>query len=201
MLTRSLGSALALVAALLAGACTDQATTPTTVAIDNATHSGIGNAPEFSGIIVRGQATNAWTWVDVVSGYRVVIGADMNEYCAGVINFDLVFFQDINLSNGRPLLEVVDGDDMRTTVWDFLSFDCALFTTVDPVAYGYADLVNTDNDLFGTAPGDNNANAWGLRAHGILSYQDGSDAVFSAHQNLKFSANGGFNQTSKISLH
>ena len=84
-------------------------------------------------------------------------------------------------------------------VWDFLAFDCELFTTIDPVASGDAKLRNVDNDLFGTV--DPNANAWSFMAHGQLEDPFGSRLVFSGHITQLFGPDIGFKVNSQIVLH
>ena len=177
-------------------ACSEQSTV---ASLDQTPAFNFSNAPAESGIIMRGERPAAYTWVDVDSGLRLIIGADINEFCSGIINFDLVAFQDAYLPEGRPILEILQGEDMQTTVWDFLPFDCVLFTSVDPAASGVADLVNTDNDLFGNA-GDRNANAWTFTAQGTLTLASGADAQLSAHLVQSFTGNGRYNVSSKISL-
>lgn len=157
------------------------------------------NAPPFSGIIERSEIPTAFTWIDFKSGLRVIVGADMDEFCAGTINFDLVWYQDIY--NPTRLLGQGQGE-VQTTVWDFLEFDCALFTTVPPVASGVAHFINTDNDFDGVGEDDNFANAWTLRANGTLYYSDGgAPAQLNAFQKQLFGANTGYKAVSKVSLH
>lgn len=177
----------ALVVSALVVGCAEQSTITESLPQFNFT-----NAPDASGIVVRDEFPVAFTWVDTKAGTRVTIGVDVFEFCAGIINFDFVPYQDVLLPEDRPLLTLGLGDDMRTTVWPFLDFDCDLFTTVTPLAHGVSDLVHTDNDLFGAQPDDNNANAWGFMAHGILASPSGADAPFHAHIRLRFGNSAGF---------
>ena len=160
----------------------------------------IADAPAESGIIVRGGFNAAVSWVDAKSGMRVIIGLDIVDLCTGPFTFDFFSFQDLNLPNGR-IVEIVQGEDIQTSVWGFLPFDCGQFTTVAPLASGLSDMVVTDNDLFGVAPGDKNANAFGFRAHGSLTRPSGADAAFSAHLNIRFGNHQGGQVKAKISLH
>ena len=153
--------------------------------------------PPFSGVVVRDEAPVALTWVDAEAGLRVVVGADLDEFCAGIDNFDLIAFQDVNLPSGRILSNM--SGFMQTTVWDFLDFDCGLFTTIDPVAAGFANLRGTDNDLFGS--NINNANAWTWMVHGTLEDPWGTQLMLSGHVTRVFSNNGGFKINSQIVLH
>lgn len=159
-----------------------------------------GNGPSESGVVLRGETGWALGVTDFESGLQLILGADIVEYCNGIIDFDVVSFMDVWV-NDRPLLSKVHGEDVRTTVWPFTDFDCELFTTVDPVASGVSDVINTDNDVFGVGDG-NNGNAWGFSAHGILEYTaSGEPAVFSAHERLRYNNSSGFKYQNKISLH
>ena len=154
--------------------------------------------PAISGIVTRDQIPAAFTWVDFDSGLRVIVGADIDEFCAGNLNFDLVEVTDKVPASGR-IIELLKGT-VQTTVWDFLDFDCALFTTIDPVASGDAKLRSTDNDLEGTAPDDRNTNAWGFMAHGRLEGLDGTRMSLNAFIRYVFGNSSGFHVTSKVVL-
>lgn len=179
---------------LVFAACSEQ--TPV-ASLDDAPAFNFTNAPAESGIITRGETVVGVTWVDVDAGLRVVLGADMDEYCAGIVDFDVVAFQNANLPTGRTVSILVG--EVQTRVWDFLAFDCNLFTTVAPVAAGSADLQNNDNDLAGTVV--NNTNTWGWTAQGMLAWTaDGSPANFSGFVRQQFGNNSGPKVVSKISL-
>lgn len=193
-----IAAALALV---LAFGCTDQGTSPTALN-DGAVAPtfDINNAPPASGVVLRGTTDFAVSWVDFKNGTQVIIGADIVEFCNGTIDFDVATYMDVYV-NDRPFLSHLFGDDLRTSVWGFTDFDCDKFTTLEPLAVGLSDLVNTDNDFFGSGPDDNNANAWGFRAHGTLVRPSGDKAQFSGHLNLKGGFDKPFHVTAKISLH
>ena len=56
--------------------------------------------------------------------------------------------------------------EYRTTVWDFVEFDCDQFLGELPLAVGMATLKSTDNDFFvSSGP---NSNAYGFSAQGTL---------------------------------
>ena len=152
----------------------------------------------MSGIVTRYEAPVGRTWVDFDSGLRVVVGADMDEFCAGIVNFDLVEITDIQLASERLL--TLETGRVQATVWDFTDFDCALFTTNDPVASGFARMRTTDNDFFGTDPDDTNANAFGWMAHGKLEDQYGTRLMLNAFSRIVFGNNSGFHQTTKVIL-
>ena len=153
--------------------------------------------PALSGIVTRGEAAVARSWVDFDSGLRIVVGADLDEFCAGVDNFDYVEITDIQLASGRII--GLDKGIVQTTVWDFTDFDCALFTTIDPVASGFARIRTTDNDLLGFEPGDSNTNAFGSMVHGKLEDPYGTRLILNAIQRIVV-GDGTFHLTTKIVL-
>jgi hypothetical protein len=157
---------------LLLIACTE-----TQAPLNDTPQFNAANPPAESGIVVRDDLPIAGTWIDVKAELRVVVGADMLEFCAGIIDFDLVPHHMVFLPGGRDVF--LYKGPMYTTVWPFLDFDCDLFTTVTPLAAGYADVVNTDNDPFSADA--NTANPYGFMAHGTLTRPSGEDALFSGH--------------------
>jgi hypothetical protein len=155
--------------------------------------------PPASGVVVRFEAPAAYTWFDPESGLRVIVGADVDEFCAGNLNFDIVEWQDVNLADGRTL---TNGNGvMQATVWDFLEFDCDLFTTVDPVASGYARFRYVDNDIFGIAEGDRNANSWTFMANGKLEDPWGSRVILKATLHQLLGNNTGYKIVADVQLH
>lgn len=154
--------------------------------------------PPASGIITREGKPVAYTWVDSDTGMRIVVGADMNEFCSGFNNFDIVPYHEANLPDGR-LVSLGKGA-LQTTVWDFLVFDCALFTTEEPVASGRANFMEVDNDLFGIADGDKNTNTWAYSARGRLSATDGGTVQLNAFIRQQFGNDGGFKVIRKVAL-
>lgn len=148
---------------------------------DTAPSFDFANAPDFSGIVSRSDGPAAYTFADPATGWRVTFGLDVAEYCAGIIDFDLLYWSDKYLPTDR--LVSLNKMEARTAVWPFLAFDCALFTTVDPLASGLSTFYYIDNDLFGS---DNpNVNAWGFKATGTLAWTaDGTPAQFSFHRRL-----------------
>lgn len=161
----------------------------------------VGDAPSVSGIIVRDEAPLGVTWVDVKRGLRVVLGADMDEYCNGIVDFDVISYQSATLPNADAAIVRIGQGTVQATVWSFLDFDCALFTTEAPVASGYADVVSTDNDVEGNDGDDVSANAWGWQAHGTLTDPGGERVQFSGFVRQVVSYAGGNHVTSRILLH
>ena len=158
----------------------------------------IGNAPGASGAVIRLQDGVGLVWTDGNTGLQVILGVDIRAFCTGPADFDVITFQDIFAAD-RPILEVGQGT-VQTSVWGFTGFDCGLFTTEDPLASGYSDLLFQDNDLLG-AFGDHNANAWGYQAHGTLTADGGEDVAFSAFLRQKWNGSQGYSFASGISLH
>ena len=160
----------------------------------------LADPPPFSGVVERNDYPAAYTWVDFESGLRIVIGADMDEFCSGLLNFDLMAFQDVTIPDGRIVSNGI-GEEMQTSVWDFLDFDCALFTSIDPVASGYARLRVLDNDLQGIAEGDTNTNVWTFMAHGKLEDPWGSTFNLKASSTQLFGTNTGYKVVQDVELH
>jgi len=175
----------------LAGCSSDQSPTQ----VPDATQKD--GPPTESGIIYRGETAVGLTWVDVDSGLRVVLGADMNEYCAGIVNFDPFATQTANLPGGRLVMN--GGAEVQVTVWDFLAFDCGLFTTMDPVASGTANLRGVDNDVQGTVV--TNTNTWGWSAQGNLVDGDGHRVRFNGFVRQQFGNDSGPKVVSEVNLH
>lgn len=154
--------------------------------------------PAESGIVTRDGFPVAYTWVDFDTGLRVIVGADMDEFCAGLNNFDIIPYQDVNLADARVI--TLGKGDIQTTVWDFLDFDCALFTTSEPVAYGRSKFMEVDNDLLGIGEEDNHTNTWGLSARGQLASADGGTVRLNAFIRQQFGNQGGYRVVRKVQL-
>ena len=159
--------------------------------------------PLESGKVIRTEWTAAYTWVDFKTGYRIVIGLDINDFCNGPPN-DVSTFPITSVD--VPTLEnrfVVNGGGLvPTQIFDFMVFDCALFTAVGPVAEGMAEFHVVDNDWFGTTE-TNDANAWGFNVHGKLTDTDtGELRTLAAKSRLMFNTNsGGVKARTTIQLH
>ena len=184
---------------LVFAACTEQQ--PAEPALDIAPSLNAQAPPAESGIVTRGGVPFALIWIDEQAGLRAVVGADPAEYCAGVVDFDLVSWQDVLIAGDVDrVFERFVGHDMYTTVWDFVVFDCAKFTSMNPIAFGTSTMRGTDSDVYGT--GVHNARAWGLMAQGTLEWTaDGSPAYFSGHQRIHFTNAEGLKVTQDINLH
>lgn len=143
---------------------------------------GFGNGPENPGpIVFRFDDTAGFFLSDFKSGLGVAHGGDVVEFCqTGSTEFDPVLVQLVDVPDDfdRAIVHLV-GDDMPTTVWPFPDFDCELFTTVDPIATGTADLIYTDNDV--DVSNNPNANSFGLSAHGKVTTDGGEELNLSTH--------------------
>lgn len=171
--------------------CSEE-TTPTQVTTLEKT-----GPPMEAGIVYRGTSAVGLTWVDVEAGLRVIVGADMSEFCDGIINFDPLDFQDVNLPGGRLVTNT--SATTQTTVWDFLEFDCALFTSMDPVASGESSLRGVDNDVAGSVI--SNTNTWGWSAQGKLLDGDGNTVRFNGFIRQQFGNDSGPKVVTQINLH
>ena len=85
----------------------------------------------------------------------------------------------IRLEDANRIMQLIQGTDVRTSVWPFTTFDCSLFQNTPPLAEGFVDLVNTDNDLLVFLnPNNVNHNAFGFTAHGQLNGPNGEQMQF-----------------------
>ena len=95
----------------------------------------INNGPPQSGIVIRDGAVTAYTWADPATGQRVTFGAFDEEYCAGTVVFDEIYWADKVLPlDVFRLVSLNPMDDVRTTVWPLTPWSCSLFESHDPVA-------------------------------------------------------------------
>ena len=165
-------------------------------------YSGLISAgpPPASGVVIRDEVEVGLTWVDFDSGLRVILGADIVEFCSGIVDFDVVYRQSVEPPIGENwVIERLHGE-VRALVFDFLDFDCELFLNNEPIAAGYAMLTATDNDL--NVAGPPNANAWGYMAHGDVYAPDGVELALSAVvRNLYLKKQDVFRATASIVLH
>jgi hypothetical protein len=139
----------------------------------------ITNGPAESGIITRGQDVYAVFWADATTGLSVTFGVDNLEFCSGVIDFDFVPVKDANLASGRVVR--LQTGMTRASVWGFTTFDCALFTTEEPVASGEAKVQYTDNDVYHWLGSGHNKNAFTFKGTGTLTDADGNPVTLKAH--------------------
>lgn len=143
---------------------------------------GFGNGPENPGpIVFRFDDVGGFHMADFKSGLGVIHGGDVVEFCqTGSTEFDPILVQEVDVPDDFDrIINQVVGNDMPTTVWPFPVFDCGLFTTVDPIATGTADLINTDNDV--NVSDNPNANSFGLSSHGKVTTDGGEELNLHTH--------------------
>ena len=111
---------------------------------------------------------------------QAVYAFDPVQFCQGNPAFEIVNIQNVSVpEDANRINQLVQGDDLTTSVWPFTAFDCGLFTTVAPLATGVTDLVTTDNDLLTFLnPDSRNANAFGFMARGRLTLADGRTSQY-----------------------
>jgi len=136
-------------------------------------------------------------YFDEKRNYVAIHGVDIEAWCAWDENTEWSVWQvqDVVIK-GDPewLIKTTEkGDDMITSVWPIEILDdvaypdhwCDGVLDLDPIATGTADVIYTDNDLFGGEyEPTERMNAYHLSAHGILN-------SFGDEEPMKFS--GGFN--------
>ncbi len=169
--------------ALLAAGCGQDRVGPDESGPEIRTSMGAGQAPAESGPhVVRFDNIFGLFLTDPEAGLTVTYGFDPVALCQGGASFDVVHVLRVNIPAGdNRLNNLVHGHDLRTAVWPFAveGFPCALYTTVDPLATGLADLVATDNDLLaGSDPNRHNANSFGYMGHGRLDLTGGGSSRF-----------------------
>lgn len=174
------------VVALLGGSgCGADTAGPVDPSPELRTSMGIGQAPPSSGpFVVRFDNIFGLFLTDPEAGLTVTYGFDPVALCQGGATFDVVHVLRVNIPEGDTRLKnLVRGQDLRAAVWPFAveGFPCALYTTVDPVGTGIADLVTTDNDLLaGSDPNRQNSNSFGFTGHGVLDLTAGGSSRFHA---------------------
>ena len=136
----------------------------------------VADPPEASGIVLRGDDTWALVYFDDSGTKLVVYGADMVEYCQGIVDFDIWQYADKYLPIDEVVATITKGDGVRTTVWPFAVFDCNLFLNVPPLATGPSDVVYTDNNFYWDE--SDRAMSWNLSAHGVLTNSESEEFIF-----------------------
>ena len=124
--------------------------------------------PAQSGVVARFEAPDFGVIVDQKAGLIAVFGFDPVEACSdpGPIVNDMVEVMLVDIQADPARIAIFAKGEYRTTVWDFVEFDCDQFLGELPLAVGMATLKSTDNDFFvSSAP---NSNAYGFSAHGTL---------------------------------
>ena len=133
-------------------------------------------------------------YADFKRNYVAFHGVDVKAWCADEPTvWDVWHVQDVYSPASFLLIKTTQkGDDMITSVWpiDILFYDhwCDGVLAMDPVATGTADVIVTDNDLFGGGYEPTpRMNAYHLSAHGVLySTEDGEPMVFNGGYNCQW---------------
>ena len=145
---------------------------------------GVANAepPSESGIVTRGDREFGFFAVDEKEGISAVLGIDPVALCSGTGEFEVISYADKAVQNDLRSVRVGRGE-VYASVWPFTVFDCNLFLTEMPLAFGMARLVDRDNDYFGLEQCDEkqNINSFGHQAHGALYNQEGERKQFSTY--------------------
>jgi len=153
--------------------------------------------PQDSGIVNRGSYQGIKWYEDAKRNYTAFHGVDIQAWCTGDPNAErgTWYYQDSWINEDEGLIRTTEhGDDMPTSVWPLGIVDpnpngdlslrdrvCPNVEVTDPLAVGTADVVITDNDLYGGyyEPTERR-NAFKLSAHGFLySFTDGELMQFS----------------------
>jgi hypothetical protein len=136
--------------------------------------------PDQSGVVMRGDDILAVFSVDEKAGLSAVLGGEVAVFCAGIIDFDVIPFQRVDVPEDvNRVIDLFKGE-VRTEVYDvtfdvFSGFPCDLFEGVEPLATGMSRVVLTGSDVNAFDNPDNrNRNAFGWQAHGKLDGADGT---------------------------
>ena len=137
--------------------------------------------------------TYAFFWVS--RGQFVVIGADLGEFCGGLIAFDDLVAMDVFLpeQDSERIIDLFTMNDARATVYPLVGNPSNLCEAFDNtqgvvVATGTVDVHGQDNDFFGVG---RQTNSWGWQAIGLLAEPSGNPAIFHGKQRCHFGRNGG----------
>jgi hypothetical protein len=131
--------------------------------------------PEMSGpFVIRFSGTFATFWVDDDLPQLMVIGADLNEFCAKkqIIRFSTFESLDVFVpQQDGTVVDVFTMDDALAGVWPIIGAPnnvCEAWANAGgvPLASGTVDVTGTDNDLF--ASDEERWNAFTIRANGVL---------------------------------
>lgn len=127
----------------------------------------LAGPPAQSGVVIRFENEDFGVIVDQQAGLIAVLGFNPVQACSGdpIVN-DVVEVMAVGIQADPERIAVFAKGEYRTTVWDFVEFDCDQFLGELPLAEGMATVKLTDND-FSVSSAPNN-NAYGFSAHGTL---------------------------------
>jgi len=148
-------------------------------------------------------------WSDATNGLRAChstfpLGDGTETDCGPQDVLDPIQFQWVGLIDPLDFFASWIHQNAKGTLWitvrdltqPGVCFDNKL------VAEGWGTVHNNDNDLFGTAPGDRNANAWRFAGRGKLTTPDGATVGYNGHIHFRYNNAAGFKETSaRVSVH
>lgn len=139
----------------------------------------LSDPPPASGPnVVRSDQIFATQIADFEDNKQVILGADVTEFCLGTIDFDVVSFMEVTNPRDQDRIIELGKGMVFATVWDFAEFDCGRFLTEMPLASGMARIHINDNDLIVFFRDNQNANSFGIKAHGDLYSPAGEPLKF-----------------------
>lgn len=184
---RNLSAALLLVT--LMAACSDQTTTPRphtpAIAADFMNNPDVGN-----GVVYRYGSDFAVCWTDFSNGLRACHRTQ--QFPSG----DCGAFDPIGGISEQEIVAIPDPDDFFSSEIIVNQMGRLWITVRDlnqvgncygaqRVAEGWGDFHYTDNDMFGSDPGEQGrSNAYGFMAQGDLWASDGSPVGYSGHARM-----------------
>lgn len=140
-------------------------------------------------------------WSDATNGLRachstVPLGDGTETDCGPQSVLDPVPFQWVGVIDPIDFFASWLHQNARGTVWitvrDLTQPGVCFGNRL--VAEGWGTAQNNDNDLFGVAPGDKNANAWRFAGRGTLTTPAGAAVGYHGHIQFVFSNAAGFKE-------
>ncbi|MEJ2548509.1 MAG: hypothetical protein P8125_11980 [Gemmatimonadota bacterium] len=186
---------LALVA-LVSVSCEQQPVEPQNEQVSEATFDFLNNPDNGNPRITRYEDYWRFCWSDADSEYRYRVchvsfpypepqGCDISDLGPPLSHFDL---GDWDVDNPR-IHHIIKGETWVTIRDTWQEGDC--FGNVE-VASGWGKFMHLDNDVFGTAEGDRNANTWQYKGTGQLMTPGGDEVAYNGRLHLLFSNARGF---------
>ncbi len=171
---------------LLIIGCSDKSNSPVASSATNYNTVPLQKGSAESGAWVIRYESNIALWFnDPESGLVLTLGInDISSLCSGRGGRDMFAFKDIYLPNAdtnlRRIAEQMKGKDITAMIWrpvpwpfTFSSF-CSFYKNYgSPMAIGTVNFIYTDNDILAWAQDNKNSNAFGYKANGTLTNQDG----------------------------
>lgn len=191
-------TAAVIILALLAGACSEPATSPRTVRADFMNNPDVGN-----GVVYRSGTEFAICWTDFSNGLRACQrtqqfpGGECGVFdpIGGVSDQEVFAVVDpVNFFESEVKANVMG--KMWITVRD-LNHPGNCYGAAR-VAEGWGSLHYTDNDEFGADPTDPSVDAWGYMAHGVLTTSSGGTVMYDGHARYSFSGTAGFHAFQQV---